>query len=39
VLHIPRSEYPNIAFNLVLLVLAAVVAYVRWPALAAVGVA
>ena len=32
VLHIPRGEYPNIGLNLVLLVMAAVVAYVRWPA-------
>jgi hypothetical protein len=35
--HVPRREYPNIVFNLVLLLLAAVVAYVRWPALGTVG--
>jgi uncharacterized membrane protein YphA (DoxX/SURF4 family) len=34
VLHIPRREIPNIGLNLALLVMAAVVAYVRWPALA-----
>ncbi len=34
VLHMPCREMPNIGLNLVLLVLAAVVAYVRWPALA-----
>lgn len=37
VVHIPRREYPNIVLNLVLLVLAAAVAYVRWPALASIG--
>jgi hypothetical protein len=39
VVHLPRREYPNIVLNLVLLALAAVVAYVRWPALAALGLA
>ncbi len=38
IVHIPRAEYPNIGLNLVLLALAAVVAYLRWPALAAVGI-
>ena len=37
VLHIPRKEYPNIVLNLVLLLLAAVVAYARWTALGTVG--
>jgi hypothetical protein len=32
--HLPRRELPNIALSLVLLAMAAVVAYVRWPALA-----
>lgn len=38
VFHIPRREYPNIGLNLVLLALAAAAAYLRWSALAALGV-
>jgi uncharacterized membrane protein YphA (DoxX/SURF4 family) len=30
IFHLPRREYPNIVFNLVLLALAAFVAYGRW---------
>lgn len=30
IFHIPRKEYPNIVFNLILLVLAAFVAYQRF---------
>jgi len=30
IVHIPRKEYPNIVFNLVLLALAAFVAYERF---------
>jgi hypothetical protein len=32
IFHIPREEYPNIVFNLVLLALAAFVAYGRFVA-------
>ncbi len=30
IFHIPRKEYPNIVFNMVLLAMAAFVAYIRY---------